>query len=122
MKPLCYTIMFFASLALLSNFAFSANSDYIQSLMDSKHIETKLSSKRDTDYPSRAKPDPAYEHQELYYWVEKVLPFDQDKNARAYVVYPEQGIIYPILTLSIEDKNLILSKQKFDHYKYLQEG
>lgn len=98
-KSLSYIITVVVGIVACCNFAFSANSDFIQSQIDAKNIEVIVSSKRDTDYPIRAKPDPSYAQTELSYRVQDVLPasYTQDKNADAYIVYPEQGIVFPVL-------------------------
>lgn len=104
------------------NISNAANNQYIQWLLDAKNIEVKTSEKRETDYPSWAQPDLDLQHTDLSYRVQDILPYEQDKDADAYIVYPSQGIIYPVLSLFQEDKDLIMDKKKFDHYKYLQNG
>lgn len=96
-------------------------SSYIQNVVNKKNIEVLPSKQRDTDFPIRAKPDPKLIHTDLSYWVNEVLPYEEDKNLSAYIIYPKYGTIVPVRQLNKEDKQKILNKKWFNHYKYLQE-
>ncbi len=72
-------------------------------------------------YPERAIPDETQAITSLSYR-KSTLPFSQDQDEDWYIVYPEHGIVVPILTPSTEDAKKINSWKSFNHYPYLEEG
>lgn len=76
----------------------------------------------DLTYPSRAQPNPEQDNTDLDYWVNEVLPFDQDKDADTYLVYPEHWIVVPIVQPTQADQALINKGESFNHYPYLENG
>jgi hypothetical protein len=40
-----------------------------------------------------------------------VLPFSEDRDKDAYIVYPKLGVIVPVLTINEDDKKLIREKK-----------
>ncbi len=60
--------------------------DYLFSL---NNIEVVRSETVESAFPAWAKMDSAKEHTSLSYWVNTVLPFSADRNANAYVIYPQ---------------------------------
>lgn len=96
--------------------------NYIANIIKEKHIEILPWAQRDTAFPQRAKPDIDYQHTDIDYRIHHVLPYPEDKNASAYIVYPKLGVIIPVLIITDNDQVLLRSKQWFDHYKYLRWG
>jgi sortase (surface protein transpeptidase) len=76
----------------------------------------------DLAYPAWAAPNAAQDITDLSYWVNEVLPFEQDKDAAMYLVYPKAGVVLPITQPSYEDQRLIASGKMFDHYPYLEQA
>jgi hypothetical protein len=66
--------------------------------------------------------DATKEHTDLSYWVYNVLPYEADRNANAYLVYPQLWIVVPVLTPNASDKALIYAGKSFSHYSYLENG
>lgn len=93
---------------------------YISQIIENKQIEVIRWANRTVDYPERAKPDIDYKNQNIEYRMNEVLPYDEDRNKDAYIVYPKLGVIVPVLTINEEDKKLVREKKWFDHYKYLE--
>lgn len=91
----------------------------IANIIHKKWIEIIKWADRSTDYPKWAKPDLNYKHEDLSYWVQEVLPYKEDRERNAYIVYPKMWVILPVEEISGKDKSLIRAKQWFDHYKYL---
>lgn len=93
---------------------------YISQIIENKHIEIIRWANRTVEYPERAKPDVDYKNQAIEYRMNDVLPFSEDRDKDAYIVYPKLGVIVPVLTINEDDKKLIREKKWFDHYKYLE--
>ncbi len=106
----------------LSGLGFAAYPEFIKDIIQEKSIEIIEGDDRQIEYPVWAKPDLEYQHIELSYWVQEVLPYKSDKNNSAYLVYPKMGIVLPVRGLTNQDKQSIINRQGFDHFKYLQEG
>ncbi len=86
------------------------------------NIEVLTSKTVETDYPSRAKPNPKQDKKDLSYWVNDVLPYAEGKNADIYLVYPTHGIVIPVLEPNENDLKLIQEWKDFNHFKYLEKG
>lgn len=93
--------------------------DYLFSL---NNIEVIPSDNVSYEYPTWAKMNPEMTQTSLAYWVKKVLPYAQDRNKNAYLVYPKAGIVVPVLEPSAGDAALINQWKAFNHYPYLQNG
>jgi len=93
-------------------------SDYIKSYW----IDIVTSPSIDTDYPWRAKPNPWESQKDLFYRVNEVLPYEEDRDHSAYIVYPTHGIIVSVVRPNDEDTSLINGWSKFDHFTYFQKG
>ena len=76
----------------------------------------------DTTFPTWAKPNVAQDKKDLSYRVDMVLPFSQDRNSDAYIVYPTYGVVVPVNTPSADDSILMSQGQKFDYYPYFERG
>jgi sortase (surface protein transpeptidase) len=74
----------------------------------------------DTTYPTRATPNLDESITDLDYRI-KTLPYDQDKSAAWYVVYPKLGVTTPLVRPKDWDVKKIQVGEMFDHYKYLEE-
>lgn len=70
-------------------------------------MQTIKSSAIDSKYPTRATFDPNLTHTDLSYWVNTVLPYEKDRSAEAYLVYPKYGIVVPILKPTSADQQRI---------------
>ena len=93
--------------------------DYLFSL---NNIEVIPSDNVSYEYPTWAKMNPEMDKTSLAYWVKKVLPYAQDRNKSAYLVYPKAGIVVPVLNPSANDAALIKQWKAFNHYPYLENG
>lgn len=93
--------------------------DYLFSL---NNIEVIPSDNVSYEYPTWAKMNPEMDKTSLAYWVKKVLPYAQDRNKNAYLVYPKAGIVVPVLNPSQTDAELIKQWKAFNHYPYLENG
>lgn len=94
----------------------------IDTITNKPWIEKISNPSYETSYPEWAKPDAEYANTDLWYWVYDVLPYAQDRNKSAYLIYPKQGIIIPVTTLNQEDRNSIAWWNWFDHFPYLQKS
>lgn len=94
----------------------------ISAVTQKQWIQITVNPLYETEYPTWANPDPDYLNQDLGYRVHNVLPFEQDRNKSAYLVYPKQWIIIPVSTLKQSDRDQIAAGNGFDHFPYLQES
>lgn len=121
-RLLALAVCFFLSFGTdLVSIGATANStvDYLFSL---NNIEVIPSDNVSYEYPTWAKMDPEMQKTSLAYWVKKVLPYSQDRNKSAYLVYPKAGIVVPVLNPSQTDATLIKQWKAFNHYPYLENG
>ena len=81
---------------------------------------TQVSNTIDTTFPKRAKPNPTQEIIDLDYRIQ-TLPYDQDKSAAWYVVYPKSWVTIPLVRPDNNDIEKIKVGEIFNHYKYLEE-
>lgn len=86
-----------------------------------ENTKTYASTKQiDTQFPTRATPNPTQDITDLSYRKD-TLPYEQDKTAAGYVVYPKQGVTIPLVWPNSIDLEKIKVGDLFDHYKYLEE-
>lgn len=74
----------------------------------------------ETTYPTRAKPNLDESITNLDYRIQ-TLPYDQDKSAAWYVVYPKAWVTIPLVRPDSNDLEKIKVGELFNHYKYLEE-
>lgn len=74
----------------------------------------------DTTYPTRATPNLEQNITDLDYRIQ-TLPYDQDKSAAWYVVYPKAWVTIPLVWPDNTDIEKIKVWELFNHYKYLEE-
>lgn len=96
-------------------------SDY-QYYFDKFDIEVVHNSAVEIEYPSWAAPNPAQDQTDLSYWVNDVLPYAEDRDEDAYLVYPKHGIVVPVLRPTADDQAQIDMGEMFNHYPYLEQG
>lgn len=75
----------------------------------------------DTTYPTRAKPNLDESITDVNYRIQ-TLPYDQDKSAAWYVVYPKVWVTVPLVRPDDGDIKKIQIGELFNHYKYLEDG
>lgn len=75
----------------------------------------------ETTFPTRAQSNLEQNITDLSYWLD-VLPYEEDKGAEGYIVYPKQWVIAPLVWPDADDIEKIKVGELFDHYKYLQNG
>lgn len=97
-----------------------ANENYISTLFSNNNIQIVQSDDVDTEYPIRANPTSTGADIWLKYRIDNILPYQEDKNRDAYLVYPKAGVIVPVSKISAEDNALINKGESFDHLKYLE--
>jgi sortase (surface protein transpeptidase) len=87
-----------------------------------EHTDTFASTSTiDTTFPTRAIPNPTQDITDLSYRKD-TLPYEQDKTAAWYVVYPKQWVAIPLVWPNSADLQKIKVGDLFNHYKYLEEG
>lgn len=79
------------------------------------------SSTIDTAFPSRATPNPEQNITNLTFRL-ATLPYDQDKTAAWYVVYPKVWVTIPLVWPNASDLEKIKFGNEFNHYTYLEQG
>ena len=114
----CFFLSFWTDLFSIGATA----NDTVDYLFSLNNIETIPSDNVSYEYPTWAKMNPETDKTSLAYWVKKVLPYAQDRNKSAYLVYPKAGIIVPVLNPSASDAALIKQWKAFNHYPYLENG
>lgn len=93
--------------------------DY-QYYFDKYEVEIEESPHIDLTFPIRAQPNLSQDITDLSYRVHEVLPFEEDKKADMYLVYPLHGIVVPILQPTQDDRERIRTNEPFNHFTYLE--
>lgn len=122
MKNKTRTILIGAFICLTGCFSFVENS-FAQSITSaSPYVINSVSVPWvDTTYPTRATPNLDESITDVNYRIQ-TLPYDQDKSAAWYVVYPKAWVTIPLVRPDDGDIKKIQVGELFNHYKYLEDG
>ncbi len=118
-----WTVLLATLLASMSLFWWLYEKTYAQSIsVASPYVINSVSVPWvDTTYPTRATPNLDESITDLDYRI-KTLPYDLDKSAAWYVVYPKTWVTVPLVRPDTNDVEKIKVWEIFNHYKYLEDG